>query len=40
MSAGAHCVPTTGRVPALTSNSNDMSKIDSCTVHLVYVIYV
>ena len=33
-----HRVPTTaGRVPALISNSNDASKIDCCTVHLLYV---
>ena len=31
-------MPTTaGRVPALISNSNDASKINCCTVHLLYV---
>ena len=32
-------MPTTGRVPALISISNDMSKLDYCTVHLLCVMY-
>ena len=40
VSAGAHRVPTTGRVPALVSNSNDRSNIDYSTVHVLYAMYV
>ena len=38
--AGAHSVPTLGRVPALISNSNETSKIDCFTVYLLYVMYI
>ena len=33
VSAGAHRMPTTGKGPALISNSNDTSKRGCCTVH-------
>ena len=37
VSAGAHRAPTTGRVPALISNRNDMSEIDCC-MYCMYVV--
>ena len=40
MSAGAHRAHTKGRVPARISNSNDMSKIYCCTMHLLHVMYI